>query len=70
MARDGLRRQVIQDVSLRCPDAHKESAATCWLRVGSVALAALFVLVSARRGAQRSRVALAARWPRVGAGCV
>nr|DAG00961.1 MAG TPA: hypothetical protein [CrAss-like virus sp. ctelJ1] len=28
MERDGLRRQVIQDVSLRCPDAHKEGAAT------------------------------------------
>ena len=52
MARDGLRRQVTQDVSLRRPDANKEKrrdavrsvAVWCWLRVGRVL--ALVVLLT------------------------
>lgn len=54
MARDGLRRQVTQDVGLRCPDAIKRAprrgarvAVWCWLRVGRVL--ALIVLSDGRR---------------------
>ena len=59
MARDGLRRQVTQDVGLRCPDANKEKrrdavrsvAVWCWLRFGRVLalrVLALVVLLDSR----------------------
>ena len=61
MARDGLRRQVTQDVGLRCPDANKEKrrdavrsvAVWCWLRVGRVL--ALVVLATGSATCRRCR---------------